>query len=367
MKGKKIRNTGMVLVAVLWLGLALWAWLRPSDALSEAERRKLARFPAFSGENLLSGKFMSEFETYSLDQFPLRDGFRQLKARVHYQLLGRKDNNGIYLAEGQAAKLEYPLNEDSLRRALGIFQNMRDKYLSGSAVFVSVIPDKGYYLAEKHGYPAMDYDTLVERMRNGMPYASYVNLLDCLSAEDYYRTDTHWRQERLFFTAGRLSDALGIPAPEASDFRVTEVDRPFYGVYYGQAALPMESEPLYLLENEMLDSCTVYNYETGKTGGIYDRGKLDGSDLYEVFLSGPVSLLKIENPNALTDRELILFRDSFGSSLAPLLVQGYQTVTLIDIRYLSSMMLDRFVDFHGQDVLFLYSAPVLNHSTSLQG
>ena len=85
-----------------------------------------------------------------------------------------------------------------------------------------------------------------------------------------------------------------------------------------------------------------------------------------MFLSGSVSLLTIENPAAQTDRELIIFRDSFGSSIAPLLVQGYKTVTLVDIRYLSPAMLGRFIDFHGQDVLFLYSTLVLNNGQSLQ-
>jgi hypothetical protein len=53
--------------------------------------------------------------------------------------------------------------------------------------------------------------------------------------------------------------------------------------------------------------------------------------------------------------------------MVPLLVQGYKTVTVIDIRYISGAMLDRFVDFHGQDVLFLYSTLVLNNSSTLQG
>jgi hypothetical protein len=79
-----------------------------------------------------------------------------------------------------------------------------------------------------------------------------------------------------------------------------------------------------------------------------------------------VSLLRIDNPNANTDRELIIFRDSFGSAIAPLLAQGYKSVTLVDIRYLSSAMLDRFIDFHGQDVLFLYSTIVLNNSETLK-
>ena len=85
-----------------------------------------------------------------------------------------------------------------------------------------------------------------------------------------------------------------------------------------------------------------------------------------MFLSGSVSLLRIENPNATTDRELIVFRDSFGSSVVPLLTRGYKTVTVVDIRYLSSAMLNRFIDFHGQDVLFLYSTLVLNNSNQLQ-
>ena len=112
--------------------------------------------------------------------------------------------------------------------------------------------------------------------------------------------------------------------------------------------------------------CRVLNYETGEWGEVYDWKKLSGRDPYETFLSGSVSLLRIENPYAETDRELIVFRDSFGSALAPLLCRGYRTVTLVDLRYLSGAMLSRFLDFHGQDVLFLYSTLVLNNSSQLR-
>ena len=86
----------------------------------------------------------------------------------------------------------------------------------------------------------------------------------------------------------------------------------------------------------------------------------------DVFLSGAKSLLTIENPNATTDRELVVFRDSFGSSMVPLLVRDYAKVTLVDIRYLSSQLLGRFMEFNGQDVLFLYSTLVLNNSTTIK-
>ena len=66
------------------------------------------------------------------------------------------------------------------------------------------------------------------------------------------------------------------------------------------------------------------------------------------------------------DKELVVFRDSFGSSLIPLLVDEYSKITVIDIRYVQSNVLGQFVDFHGQDTLFLYSTVVLNNSMSLR-
>jgi hypothetical protein len=142
-----------------------------------------------------------------------------------------------------------------------------------------------------------------------------------------------------------------------------QVEKPFYGVYYGQAALPMSAEEMYYLQSDLLEDCQVYDYESSKYFPVYNMDMLRSKDLYDIFLSGAKSLLRIENPNATTDRELIIFRDSFGSSISPLLVQEYQSVTLIDIRYISSAVLEQYVDFHGQDVLFLYSTLVLNSDT----
>ena len=52
--------------------------------------------------------------------------------------------------------------------------------------------------------------------------------------------------------------------------------------------------------------------------------------------------------------------------MVPLLVHGYETVTLVDIRYVASDILGQFVEFTNQDVLFLYSTTVLNNSSSLK-
>ena len=360
-----MKHKAMILLLV-WGALTLAAWFSPEKELSVSERRPLAGKPELSAGAVFSGNYMEDFEDYSLDQFPFRDSFRRLKAWFHYSVLGQRDNNGIYVYQGYAAKQEYPLNETSVAHALNRFQTLYETYLTQSNVYMAVVPDKGYYLAEQSGHLAMDYDRLYELVEIGMPWAAQVDLRDSLSAGDYYRTDTHWRQEKLLDAAGVLCQALGIAPPKAEDYTRTALERPFYGVYYGQAALPMEPDTLYLLESTLLENCTVYDYETGKTGSVYDRNKLESQDLYDVFLSGARSLLTIENPDGDPDRELIVFRDSFGSSMVPLLVQGYGKVTLVDIRYIRMELLGEYLDFAGKDVLLLYSTLVLNNRAAIK-
>ncbi len=356
-----------ILLVALWAALAAFSWFGPSKAVSEAERRPLAQMPAISADAILNGSFMGDFEDYTLDQFPLRDSFRGLKSLFHYYVLNQKDNNDIYIADGYAVKQEYPLNEASVNHFLNRVSYLYEKHLGDSKVTMAVVPDKGYYLAEDSGHLSLDYDKLQSMLSQGMPWANHVDLTAALSASDYYRTDTHWRQENLISAAAVLAEALGITAPKAGDYTVEGVERPFYGVYYGQAALPMEPEEMFYLNSELLSQCTVYDHESGKTGSIYNLALgATAKDQYELFLSGPRSLLTIENPNAGTDRELIVFRDSFGSSMVPLLVNDYAKVTVIDIRYIRIDVLDRFVEFNGQDVLMLYSGLVLNASTQIQ-
>lgn len=365
---KNLRNLGVFVLIALWAALAVFAWVKPATEASEAERRPLAQFPAASADSLLSGKFVTEFEDYTLDQFPGRDLFRQLKAFVHYNVLGQKDNNGIYIADGYAAKLDYPVNEKDLDHALSRLNYVYETYLkdTGSKVYASVIPDKSFYLAEDNGYPVMDYEKLFSAVQETLPFAEYIDITDCLDHTDYYYTDTHWRQEKLLPVAQKLSQAMGLTAPKPEDFTPVTLDRPFYGVYYGQAALAMKPEELVILESDLLKNCQVYDFETQTYTPVYNLEKLSGKDPYDVFLSGAKSLLRIENPNAKTDKELLIFRDSFGSSVTPLLVRDYKTVTLVDIRYLDSRMLGNFLEFHRQDVLFLYSTLVLNSGSTIK-
>lgn len=357
MQGKRKNICIVAPLAFLLFGLTVAGILKPDAAYSETERRVLRGFPEVSGERLDSGKFMSEFEEYAQDQFPGRELFLKVKANGMRYLFGQKDNDGLYKAGGYLAKLEYPMNEARLNRSMTVQQELYDSYLENTdcRIYMALIPDKNYYLAPEYGYPTMDYGEYVETVKANTSYATYIDLFDTLNLDCYYRTDPHWRQECLLPVAEVLKRGMNLSG--TSQYDVVELPDPFYGAYYDQVGLCAEPDTLCYLTSETLESCVVTSFDTGtaKEAFLYDMEKAGGRDPYEMFLSGSDALLVVENPGAETDRELVIFRDSFGSSLAPLLVEDYSKITLVDLRYMRSEALEEFVEFQNQDVLFLYS------------
>ena len=352
----------IIVMAVLIFELSLFAVLKPAGDFSESERRPLEQLPELSVETLLNGDFMDNFENYTNDQFPMRDTFRAVKALAKYYLFGLSDNNELYFADGHVAKLDFPLNMESLEYASDRFNELYETYMKDKVnkVVFSVVPDKGYYIGAENGYPVMDHAAMEKFFEENLPFAEYVSIFDLIDEEDYYLTDTHWQQQSIAAVAEKL--LVSLEAKPFENFEEKVATENFHGVYYGQSALPLKPEKIVYLTNPELEAMSVFNFETGKTGGIYDFEKLNGKDPYEFYLSGAVPLLEVTNSSAEGERHLIIFRDSFGSSLAPLLMRDYSKITIIDTRYLLPNFIGNYVDFEGADVLMMYSSLILNDS-----
>ena len=372
MKIEKIKYKITSYIFVIFLvGMAAAIVILPKQSISRPERRKLAQKPEITMENIKNESFMNDLESYLLDHFPSRQTLRKLKAYFAYNILGQRENNDIYIADGHASKLEYPLNEKSVERAAQKMLSLQAKYFPDEEVYYAIIPDKNYFLADKNGYPVMNYQKMVEILSDKLLDFTYIDIFDTLTIEDYYFTDTHWKQESLFDTAEKVSKQLGVFEKldlDKNNFSVKEI-KDFYGVYYGQSALTLDADTIKYLTNEVIDGAKVWNIETQLTKPVYELDKLENPesvDMYDIFLGGAAALQIIENPNATEKKELIIFRDSYTSSLAPLLIEAYSKIILVDLRYISSELIGDYVDFDGTQVLFLYNTSIINNSSMLK-
>lgn len=331
--------------------------LAEDKQISDSERRKLAQFPEITISRLANGDVTDKLEKYTTDQFVGRDFFRSIKSFFNFNIYMQKDNNNLFEQDGAIYKMEYPLNEVNVAKSADRINNVYEKYLKGMNVYYAIIPDKNYYL-ENGDYLKLDYNNLKQIMSNKLENFSYIDIWNNLKLDDYYKTDLHWKQESLQNVVNKIQDNMNL---ERINNKYVITNRgEFKGAYYGQLALNIEPDKLYTLTNETIENCTTYNFETKRTGKIYEE--TTSSDRYDIYLSGATPLISVENQNAKTDKELLLFRDSFGSSMAPLLLENYSKITLIDLRYISSSLLQNHIKFENQDVLFLYSTLILNQN-----
>lgn len=267
---------------------------------------------------------------------------------------------------------EKELDEKSIDRAIGKFQTFAEDYCGeAERVFLALIPSKNGYLNAENGHLNEAEFAILQTVADKWG-SNFIDLSVCLDLEDYYRTDPHWRQERLGAVLRELGAALEFETGIIDDDGVLtenwteEVLTTEYIGVYGDEVDGVPAEEMTVLRHPDMDGYIVRNGETGEEIPLYDTAKLSERDPYELFVGGPLSLVTIENPNAGNDRHLVVVRDSFGSALLPLLAQSYGKVTAVDIRYMMPAMVGNFVDFTGADVLFLYSSTVLNNSITLK-
>ena len=366
----KIKN--IVVTSVFTVFIAFFVvmcaicYLNPQET-SSAERRPLAQFPEeITWQGVVDKTVIDEFEDYSVDQFPFREFFRGIKANFQLNVLQLKENNGLAVEDGYIVKIEQDFVDKNVDYSVGKLQAYYEKFVkdNGGNHYVALIPDKNYFLGKYHGYPSPDYSALTDKVTTALPGMQYIDLYGSLELEDFYRTDTHWSQDKIGDVVDKLAAEMGIADRLSGNYTENRLEG-FEGVYYGQSALKPTPDTLVYLTNDVLNACTVYDYETKQTLPIYNLEKFGGNDGYDVFLSGTKHLLRIDNPNGPEGKTLVVFRDSYGSSITPLLVEAYETVYVVDIRYIDANVLSLYqmmkqIDFNGADMLFLYSALVLN-------
>lgn len=331
--------------------------MKKDDDISYSERRKLQKMQKITYDSVINGTYFNTLDKYTTDQFIWRDNFRKIK--IDIDLLTKNNYNNLYLYKDYIIEETYPLNKESVLNVTNKINDIKRTYLNETNnIYYSIVPDKNYFVNNDN--LKLDYDELKNIMNTNLDI-KYIDIFNELSLEDYYKTDTHWKEERLSKVVNKLSKKMNFNIDNNYSFkRISD----FNGTYSSRIVMEDIKDEIYILDN--VNDMNVYNYETNGYEKVYDLTKLNSLDKYNVYLSGSVSLLKIESMNTNSNKELIVFRDSYGSSLIPLMIDGYKSITVVDTRYISPSILSNYIDFNNKDILFLYSTLLINDSFTLK-
>lgn len=385
MKNVSIKNIAVSLVFCLFVfGFFFAALFHKPVKYSESERKELAQFPEITWKSVLDKSAIQGFDKYSAEQFPLREEFLSIYRWYRVNVVnpqvvqsviqkGPTVNivNGYAEADGYVAQINTSLSAENVNSITDKFNRVYDKYLKdgGGKVYYSVIPMKDYFFNEEHNTPVMSYNALLSLLDEKLEGFEYIDIIPLLSLEDYYKTDTHWSQDKILAVRDKLLSVIGGADKLDSGYEANS-HTGFEGAYFAYAPVKVAPDTIYYLSNDTIDGLVVKSFEFDNSGklvesdiSVYNESAIESKEPYDFFLHGVRPFVRIDNPNATTDKEIIVFRDSFGASIAPLIAEGYSRVYLIDLRKITIdmlAMLGEELQFEGRDVLFLYSAELLN-------
>lgn len=346
------------LVVFMLLGIIL-----PDKKISESERRELAQLPEMSLKTIFNGEYYTALDEYLVDQFPLREGFRKFKGLVTNKVFFNNINNNVLIKNDKLFQIEGTLNEDKVLYLTDLINKIVSENVKSENIYYSIIPDKNYYLTDK-SVPKLNYTKIEELMKENIVKGEYISIFDSLDLDSYYATDIHWSQDKLEGVVNTLGEAMGFSATLPTNKKTFEG---FKGALYSKVTSNIKTDDIIYLYNDVITNAKVYDVEKGKYISVYDDDDFSNVDPYDIYLGGAKPLLIIENESCTTGKELVMFRDSFGSSLSPLLIESYSKITLVDLRYINSSLLTKFIEFNvNQDILFMYSTPIINSSTILR-
>lgn len=346
----------------LWLLVVVVNLATPYRSYSENENRYLSAFPNFSWPELFDGRFMSKAEVYINDQFLLRDTWISIQSLLEYGL-GKKENNNVYIGKNVLiGKLDEPNTEYVAANIAGINHFAAVTHLPAS---VMIVPSASEILKEKLPPFAVTWPQgeTIDGIYGALAGVRGIWLPEILhESRDryiYYRTDHHWTTYGAYLAYTQFCAVNHLsPAP----YNAQTVSTAFNGTLYSSSGVRfVQSDVIEAFVNSIQARCEIFDgKETKSYDGIYFPEYLEKKDKYAYFLGTNQPMVTLYGSGG-QGKKLVVFKDSYAHALAPMLLEHYDTVALVDLRYINRG-LEAYLDLEDYDeALFLFSIDTFVH------
>lgn len=356
----------IIVFCLLIFGFTIATILKPSSEFSEIENRVLAQKPEVKLEAILNGEFEADYEEYLNDQFVWRNQWISLKTSVERLLLKRESKDIYFAKDGyfiekhsgsfktQTAKRNIVTLEEFVKR-------YGEKFGTGH-ISVLIVPNAVDILQDKLP-PFADLGGGGEYLRQiakGLPKGDWIDLISVLrehtDEELYYRTDHHWKTLAAFYAYQAWAKKQGYFVPELTDYEIQTVADNFEGTVQSKLGIKAKGDTIELFFPINALAYTVYKESTGEfENSLYDYAAVDTKDKYAVYFGGNESFLQIST-GVENGRKILVLKDSYANCFIPFMLGEFQTIDVLDLRYINQKLSELIEEGDYTDLLILYNA-----------
>ncbi|WP_296612024.1 DHHW family protein [Ruminococcus sp.] len=350
-------------------------FFQEKERFSFYENRVLTDLPVFSEEGLINGKDIKQLGDYVTDHFAGRSRWISAKTLMQTEL-SEKVVNGVYVSSERLLDAEtsqrtpVSLNAD-------IFCRYAEQY-DGTVYFTAIPSSAGVYGDLYQGHTdtrseSQQISSFYEFLNNDIKKIDAYNILK-MQNDNYifYRNDTKWTTYGAYCVYKAVIQKLGFQPTSYDKYNIEHITDRFRGNLYQRT----------LSEKPKADTIDIFKYPNGaivyscitkgndgrtNVADIYDRSRLESSDMYSVFLGEPAPLIKITTSvKSKIDKKLLVIKDSYANCFIPFLIQHYSEIVVISPEDMQGTLSD-YIDINEySQTLFLFGVENLGNRTALE-
>ncbi len=369
---KKVKILPLTVVFILFIYLLAGAFIvMPKAKISANEKRPLAEFPEVSFESIKSGEFTSGLDTYLADHFPIRDAFVGLNAYVNLAL-GQNGDSGIYKCKnGYLITAPYKYNDVQIDKNIKYINDFQKS--TGLDSSIMIVPTAGYTLNNilPKNHKKYNDDKVFSKIENKIENVDFINLSDFFQnakndTQLYYKTDHHLTSSGALSMYQHFCKEKNI---KPATFTLSKTVNGFYGTTYSKSGLWLtkpDNIEIWTCDSENSYTVTITENNKSETyNSLYFESHFDNMDKYPVFLDGNHQKVVVKNKNCHNGKRLLLVKDSYAHCFATFLIENYEEIDMIDLRYYHKSVKDIADENNLNEVLFLFGTENFSETNNL--
>ena len=338
---------------LIWLGLTIVNFVIPKKKFSEQENRYLIEMPSFSFETLFNGNYMNTIDLSINDHFIFRDNWTSGQSIMEYGI-GKRESNGVFIGKNA---LFSKINPD---------ENVIDSNISEINKFASrtKIPTNTMIIPSAAGIqkdrlppfaPVCDEKKIIGDINKEVnnPVPVFETLYQNKNKYIYYRTDHHWTTYGAYLAYLEWCKAIGLTPVK---YNAKKINDNFNGTLYSRSGVRfVDSDTIEAYNSNNFNGCSIpEGNNVKKFNSIYFDKYRGLKDKYAYFLGPNKPVVTIYGKNK-TGKKLIIFKDSYSHCLAPMMLEHFDEICLVDLRYINTDI-NKIINVNNYDnALFLYS------------